>query len=83
MAARMSSRAARRAGQVAAIAPYSLAGKSSTQVVLEYNDSRSDPITLAVVAARPAFFTADKLIASIPPQLFQLAGPRALISTDG
>jgi uncharacterized protein (TIGR03437 family) len=47
------------AGQVAAIAPYSLAGKSSTQVVLEYNDSRSDPITLAVVAARPAFFTAN------------------------
>jgi uncharacterized protein (TIGR03437 family) len=47
------------AGQVAVIAPYSIAGKSSTQVVLEYNDSRSDPIAVPVVAARPAFFTAN------------------------
>ena len=45
------------AGQVSAIAPYSLAGKSSTQVVLEYKDARSDTIALPVVAARPAFFT--------------------------
>jgi uncharacterized protein (TIGR03437 family) len=47
------------AGQVSAIAPYSLAGKSSTQIVLEYQDSRSDAITVPVVAARPAFFTAN------------------------
>jgi uncharacterized protein (TIGR03437 family) len=47
------------AGQVSAIAPYSLAGKTSTQVVVEFKDSRSDPVTLPVVAARPAFFTAD------------------------
>ena len=47
------------AGQVSAIAPYTLAGKSTTQVILEYNDSRSDPITVPVVAAKPALFTAD------------------------
>jgi uncharacterized protein (TIGR03437 family) len=47
------------AGQISAIAPYSLAGKSSTQIVVEYKDAKSDPITLPVVAARPAFFTAD------------------------
>jgi len=47
------------AGQVSAIAPYSLAGKSTTQIVVEYKDARSDPVTLPVVATRPAFFTAN------------------------
>jgi uncharacterized protein (TIGR03437 family) len=47
------------AGQVSVIVPYGVATKSSTQVTLEYADNRSDTLTIPVVAAKPAFFTAN------------------------
>jgi uncharacterized protein (TIGR03437 family) len=36
--------------------PFEVAGKTSTQVVVSYLGSASDPITVPVVAAQPAFF---------------------------
>jgi len=46
-------------GQVCAIVPYQVAGHASTEVVLEYEGERSDPVTVPVVASAPAFFTLD------------------------
>jgi uncharacterized protein (TIGR03437 family) len=45
------------AGQVAAVAPYSLAGKTSTQVTVEYQGVRSSAEPMAVVPSAPAIFT--------------------------
>ena len=47
------------AGQISAVAPFTLDGKTSTQIQVEYNGTRSAPITVPVVAAIPAIFTAD------------------------
>ena len=47
------------AGQLAAIVPYSVAGKSSTQVVIQYNGASSAPVTIPVAAAVPGLFTLD------------------------
>jgi uncharacterized protein (TIGR03437 family) len=46
-------------GQVSAIVPYSVAGKSTVQVQLEYQGIRSAPATFVVAAAVPAIFTID------------------------
>jgi uncharacterized protein (TIGR03437 family) len=43
--------------QVAPIVPYSVAGKTSTVVQLEYNGVRTPAIALPVAAASPALFT--------------------------
>jgi uncharacterized protein (TIGR03437 family) len=43
-------------GQINLQVPFELAGKTSTQVVVSYLGSASDPITVPVVAAQPAFF---------------------------
>jgi len=45
--------------QVSAIAPYSLAGKSSTQVQVKYNGVLSDAVTVPVQASTPAIFSLD------------------------
>ena len=45
--------------QVSAIAPYGLAGKSSTQVQVSYNGNASAGVTMPVQASTPAIFTAD------------------------
>jgi uncharacterized protein (TIGR03437 family) len=44
-------------GQVSAIVPYSVAGKPSVQVQLEYQSVRSAPASFLVAAAAPAIFT--------------------------
>jgi uncharacterized protein (TIGR03437 family) len=46
-------------GQTTAIVPYSVAGKSSTQMVVTYQGRQSSPVTIPVAAAAPALFSAD------------------------
>ena len=45
--------------KVIAIAPWSLAGKQTTQIVVEYLGVRSNPVTVAVTPSAPGLFTAD------------------------
>ena len=47
------------AGQTTAIVPYSVAGKTSTQMVVVYQGRASSPVTLPVTAAAPALFSGD------------------------
>ena len=47
------------AGQTTAIVPYSVAGKSSTQMTVVYQGRASSAVTLPVAAASPALFSAD------------------------
>jgi uncharacterized protein (TIGR03437 family) len=47
-------------GQVSVVVPFSVQGRSSTQVQAEYLGLRSDPVTIVVAAAAPAIFTLDK-----------------------
>jgi uncharacterized protein (TIGR03437 family) len=44
-------------GQIAGIVPYAIAGKSSTQVVVEYRGQTSTTLTVPVTASSPAIFT--------------------------
>jgi uncharacterized protein (TIGR03437 family) len=46
-------------GKVSAIVPYEAAGKSTTQVVVEYQGMQSPPVSLPVVESAPALFTLD------------------------
>ena len=46
-------------GQSSVVVPYQVAGKASTQIVAEYQGVRSAPITVPVVAAKPALFSAN------------------------
>jgi uncharacterized protein (TIGR03437 family) len=46
-------------GRVGAIVPHEVAGKKTTQVVVEYQGTRSPPATLAVIDSTPALFTLD------------------------
>jgi uncharacterized protein (TIGR03437 family) len=46
-------------GQVAAIVPYEVAGKTSTQIVVSYNGAQSAPVTIPVTDASPALFTSN------------------------
>jgi uncharacterized protein (TIGR03437 family) len=46
------------AGQLAAVAPYALAGRPSSQVQVEYNGIRSAAVTVQVAGAVPGLFTA-------------------------
>ncbi len=46
-------------GQVAGIAPFSLSGKTQTNVQIVSNNSTSPPVTLFVLDAVPGLFTAD------------------------
>lgn len=46
-------------GQLSCVVPYSVAGKTTTQVQIEYKGERSTPVSLQVAAAAPAIFTAD------------------------
>ena len=47
------------AGLVNAIVPFSVAGKSTVQVQIEYQGVRSAPVSFVVAAAAPAIFTID------------------------
>jgi uncharacterized protein (TIGR03437 family) len=46
-------------GQISAVAPFSLQGRSSTQVQVEFLGTRSTAVTVPVVASAPAIFTAN------------------------
>ena len=46
-------------GQVCAVVPYEVAGRKTTQVVVEYQGVRSPAVDLAVVPSAPALFTLD------------------------
>jgi len=45
------------AGQVSAIVPYNVAGKSRVEVVVEHNSVSSAPVSVPVVAAAPGLFS--------------------------
>ena len=47
------------ANQVSAIVPYAAAGRSTTQVQVEYRGVKSPAVTVPVVAAAPGLFTID------------------------
>ena len=47
------------AGQANAVAPYAVAGRGSTQVMVESYGQTSMPVTLPVVVANPGLFTAN------------------------
>ena len=47
------------AGQLTAVVPYSVDGRATTQVQVEFEGRRSNTIALPVVNAAPAVFTAD------------------------
>ena len=46
-------------GQVSAVVPYEVAGKTSTQVQVKYQDGVSNTMTVPVHAATPAIFSLD------------------------
>ncbi len=50
-----------RADQMSAVAPYSLAGKSTTALQVEYQGIRSQPVTMPVVQTAPGIFTGGVL----------------------
>ena len=47
------------AGQVNAVVPYSVAGHTSTQIILDSQGQTSAPISVPVVESSPALFTTD------------------------
>jgi len=47
------------AGQLSAVVPYGVAGKTSTQVQIEYRGARSAAVSLPVAASAPGIFTLD------------------------
>jgi uncharacterized protein (TIGR03437 family) len=47
-------------GQVAVVVPNEIAGKKTTEVVVEYQGKRSPPVRLAVLASAPALYTWDE-----------------------
>jgi uncharacterized protein (TIGR03437 family) len=47
------------AGQVNAVVPYGVAGKTTTQVQIQYNNGTSAAFSMPVQAATPAIFTQD------------------------
>lgn len=59
--------------QVSAIVPFEVAGKSSTQVQVEYLGALSDPVSVPVVPAVPGLFTRN----------FSGAGQGAIVNRDG
>lgn len=49
------------AGEIGAIVPFELADRSSTNVVVEYQGKPSAPVSVPVVAAKPAMFTQNRV----------------------
>ncbi len=47
------------AGQTSVIVPYAVAGRTTTQMVVEYQGRRSDPVTLQVAPSAPGLFSAN------------------------
>lgn len=59
-------------GQVSAIVPYGISGRSTTQVQLKYRLALSNVVTMSVAAASPALFTANS----------SGTGPGAILNQD-
>jgi uncharacterized protein (TIGR03437 family) len=60
------------AGQTSVIVPYSVQRGGTTQMVVEYQGRRSDPVTLSVSDAAPALFSANS----------SGSGPGAILNAD-
>jgi uncharacterized protein (TIGR03437 family) len=45
--------------QISAMVPFGIAGRTATQLVVQYGTRSTDPLPLAVVPASPGIFTAD------------------------
>jgi uncharacterized protein (TIGR03437 family) len=60
------------AGQLSAVVPYAVAGKSSTKVSVQYNGIPSNTVTMPVQPATPAIFSRDS----------SGAGPGAILNQD-
>ena len=65
-------------GQVAFFVPFAVAGKATTDIVVEYNGVKSPAVTVPVVANNPSLFAADATgsgqVAAYNPDL-SLNGP--------
>jgi uncharacterized protein (TIGR03437 family) len=61
------------AGQVSAMAPYAINGKSSTQVQVVFQGQASNTVSVPVVSAMPGIFTLDS----------SGSGPGAIVNQDG
>jgi uncharacterized protein (TIGR03437 family) len=61
------------ANQVAGWVPYSVAGKTSTQVTVQFNGQTSEPLAVPVATADPGVFSAN----------FSGSGPAAALNEDG
>lgn len=48
------------AGQVSAVVPYSVAGKSSVDAIVEFQGARSSPVRIPVAPVSPGIFTANQ-----------------------
>lgn len=48
------------ANQASVVAPYSIAGKQTTKMVIDYNGKRTNTVTLDVLPAVPGIFTIDQ-----------------------
>jgi uncharacterized protein (TIGR03437 family) len=59
--------------QIAAVAPYELAGRQTTTVQVAWSGQRSNGVTVPVKATAPGIFTADS----------SGAGPAAILNADG
>jgi uncharacterized protein (TIGR03437 family) len=59
--------------QIAAIVPYAVANKQTTQMQVELNGQKSNAVSMAVGTASPAFFTANA----------SGIGPGAILNQDG
>jgi uncharacterized protein (TIGR03437 family) len=77
------------ANQVTAILPYSLTGRASANLVVEFGGERSDSISLAIAETAPGLFTADGTQGAIlnqdntPNRPGNGAEPGAIISLFG
>ena len=60
------------ARQTSAVVPYSVARRSQTQIVVEYQGQRSAPLTMPVVASKPALFSINS----------SGTGPGAILNKD-
>ncbi len=60
-------------GQLSAVVPYEVAGKTSTQVQVQYNGQSAPPVTIPVTDAVPGLFTANS----------SGQGPAAILNQDG
>ena len=60
-------------GQVAGVAPYSIANRSSTQIAVQYNGQSAAPLVIPVAPAAPGLFSAN----------FTGSGPAVAFNQDG